>query len=331
MANPVRNDDRILYLRRADVAAAGVPYLAMIDEVEHCYRDWAGGTAVGHPKVVSSTPAGSFFYSLNAWSERLGISLSHNSMGVQAELAPPGEHHLNGMEIVSDYRTAKPLAFIDTFWISTWIPAAVTGVVARKFARPDSRTVGIVATGAQARVHLPALRAVLPRLDRVIAYNRSRKGADAFAAEARKDGWRVDVTDDPRRAAEADVIVTSIPTSKESEPFLDPAWVMPGAFVSLVDLGRSWRPGLDGFERVLTDEHDQAKHEIAIGRFKLDGPFEADLRALATGGVAPRRSAEERAVVCHSGHSIGVMALAALVYAHAKKAGVGTWLPCNWR
>ncbi len=327
----MKNDDRILYLRRADVAGAGVPYLAMIDEVERCYRDWVEGIAVGHPKVVSNTPAGSFFYSLNAWSERLGISLSHNSMGVQAELAPPGEHHLNGMEIVSDYRTAKPLAFIDTFWISTWIPAAVSGVVARQFARPESRTLGLVATGAQARVHLPALRAVLPNLDRVIAYNRSRKGAEAFAAEARKDGWTVDVTEDPRPAAEADVVVTSIPTSRDSRPFLDPAWVKPGAFVSLVDLGRAWLPGLDGFERVLTDEGSQAKHEIAIGRFKLKGPFEADLRDLATGRLAPRRSAAERAVLCHSGHSIGVMALAALVYRHAREAEVGTWLPSNWR
>jgi alanine dehydrogenase len=327
----MKNDDRILYLRRADVAGAGVPYLSMIDEVERCYRDWVEGKAVGHPKVVSDTPAGSFFYSLNAWSERLGISLSHNSMGVQAELAPPGEHHLNGMEILSDYRTAKPLAFIDTFWISTWIPAAVSGVVARKFARPESRTLGLVATGAQARVHLPALRAVLPKLDRVIAYNRSRKGADAFAAEARKDSWTVEVTEDPRAAAAADVVVTSIPTSKDSRPFLDPAWVKPGAFVSLVDLGRAWLPGLDGFERVLTDEGSQAKHEIAIGRFKLKGPFEADLRDLATGRLAPRRSDAERAVLCHSGHSIGVMALAALVYRHAKEAGVGTWLPSNWR
>lgn len=327
----MKNDDSILYLRRGDVAASGVPYLAMIDEVERCYRDWVEGTAVGHPKVVSNTKAGSFFYSLNAWSERLGISLSHNSMGVQAELAPPGEHHLNGMEILSDYRTAKPLAFIDTFWISTWIPAAVSGVVARKLARPDSRTIGFVATGAQARVHLPALRAVLPKLERVIAYNRSRKGAEAFAAEARKDGWTVEVTEDPRPAAEADVVVTSIPTSKDSRPFLDPGWVKPGAFVSLVDLGRAWRPGLDDFERVLTDEESQAKHEIAIGRFKLKGPFEADLRDLATGRLAPRRSASERAVLCHSGHSIGVMALAALVYRHAQTAGIGTWLPANWR
>ena len=321
----------LLYLRRSDVESSGVPYLSMIDELERCYRDWNEGTAFGHPKVVSNTPDGSFFFSLNAWSKRLGFNICHNSMGVLAELAPLGEHHLNGMEVLSDYNTGKPVAFIDSFWMSTWIPAATSGVAARKLARPDSRSIGFVATGAQARVHLPALKAVLPKLDRVIAYNRSRKGAEAFAAEARREGWNVEVTEDPRQAAEADVVVTSIPHSKTSQPFLDPAWVKPGAFISLVDCGRSWHPGLEKCERLVTDEHVQAAHEVAIGRFHVAGPFEADLKDLAVGKLAPRRSAAERAVACHSGHSLGILAIAALVYQHAKKAGLGGWVPSNYR
>ena len=321
----------ILYLRRDDVASSGVTYLAMIDELERCYRDWAAGEAFGHPKVVSKTPDGSYFFSLNAWSKRLGLNICHNSMGVLAELAPPGEHHLNGMAVLSDYRTGKPVAFLDTFWMSTWSPAATSGAAARKLARPDSRSIGFVATGAQARVHLPALKAVLPRLDRVIAYNRSRTGAEAFAAEAHKEGWQVEVTEDPRPAAEADVVVTSLPDSKTSAPMLDPAWVKPGAFVSLVDCGRAWHPGLETCERVMTDEHAQAAREIQIGRFKIPGPFEADLKDLATGKMPPRRSATERAVACHSGHSLGILALAALIYGAAKQNGLGTRLRSNYR
>lgn len=321
----------ILYLRRSDVEASGVSYLSMIDELEQAYRDWSQGTAFGHPKVVSNTPDGSYFFSLNAWSKRLGLNLCHNSMGVLSELAPPGEHHLNGMEVLSDYRTAKPVAFVDSFWMSTWIPAATSGVAARKLARPDSRSVGFIATGAQARVHLPALKAVLPKLDRVIAYNRSRTGAEAFAAEARKEGWNVEVTEDPRPACQADVVVSSIPKSKNSAPFCDPAWVKPGAFVSLVDCGRAWHPGLEKCERVVTDERGQAAHEVANGHFKIAGPFEADLKDMANGKLAPRRSVTERAVACHSGHSLGILAIASLVYQHAKKAGLGGWVPSNYR
>ena len=326
------DNDRILYLTRSDVAGAGVPAIEMIDEVERCFREWDEGALVGHPKIVSLTPAQSYFYSLNAYSPRLGFNLSHNSMGIQAELAPPpGQHHLTGMEILADYTTARPLAVIDSFWMSTWISAAVSGLVARRYARPDATTIGLVATGTQARVHLPALKAVLPRLARVIAYNRSRGGAEAFAAEARAQGWTVDVADRPRAAAEADVVVTSIPFANTSVPILDPAWVRPGAFVSAVDLGRSWLPGANGFERVLTDDRDQARHEIEIGRFKIAGPFEADLKDMAAGRAKPRGNAGERVILCHSGHAVGVLGLSALVYRYAVTNKVGTWLPANWR
>ena len=331
MGAHMTDSDRILYLTRSDVAGAGVPYLEMIDEVERCFRDWDEGALVGHPKVVSLTPARSFFYSLNAYSPRLGLNLCHNSMGVQAELAPPGQHHLSGMEILADYKTARPVALLDSFWMSTWIPAAVSGMAARRHARPESTTLGLVATGAQGRVHLPALKAVLPKLTNVVAYNRSRAGAEIFAAEARAQGWTVQIADHPRAAAEADVVVTSIPIASTSVPILDPSWVKPGAFVSAVDLGRSWHPGLAGFERVLTDDRDQAKHEIEIGRFKIAGPFEGDLKDMAAGRVAPRRNASERAIICHSGHAVGILGLVALVYRYAVKNNVGTWLPANWR
>lgn len=324
-------NDHILYLTRSDVAGAGVPAIEMIDEVERCFREWDEGALVGHPKVISLTPAQSYFYSLNAYSPRLGLNMSHNSMGVQAELAQPGQHPLTGMEILADYKTARPVALIDSFWMSTWISAAVSGLVARRYARPDAATLGVVATGTQARVHLPALKAVLPGLVRIIAYNRSRGGAEAFAAEARAQDWTVDVADHPRAAAEADVIVTSIPFANTSRPILNPAWVKPGAFVSAVDLGRSWLPGANRFERVLTDDHDQAKHEIEIGRFKIAGPFEADLKDMAAGRAEPRGNASERAILCHSGHAVGVLGLASLVYRYAVKNKVGTWLPANWR
>ena len=189
----------------------------------------------------------------------------------------------------------------------------------------------MIATGAQARVHLPALKAVLLELEHVVAYNRSRSGSEAFAEEARGQGWSVEIVEDPRPAAGQDVVVSAIPFSKNSTAICDPSWVKPGAFVSLVDLGRAWHPGLEKFERVLTDDHEQAKHEIEIGRFKLKGPFEADLKELSTGKLRKRGSADERVVACHSGHAIGVMALAALAYTHAKKNNVGTWLASNWR
>jgi ornithine cyclodeaminase/alanine dehydrogenase-like protein (mu-crystallin family) len=324
------DDTRFLYLTRSEIGGLDIDYGDMIDGVETAFRAWTSGKAIAHPKVASLTDVGSFFYGLNACSSKLGYNICHNSMGVQAELARPGMHHLNGMQILSDYRTAQPLAAMDTFWASTWIPAAVSGLAARYFARPDSRVLGIIATGAQARVHVPALRAVLP-IEKVVAYNRSRSGAGAFAAEFADSGIEIEITDDPRVAVEAaDVLVTAVPVSANTKPILDPAWVRPGTWCSLVDLARSWHPGLESFELTATDDHDQAKHEVEIGRFKMTGPFDVDLRELVSSAKNVSPKPEDRRVICHSGHAIGILALAKLVYEAAQAKGVGTRLPANW-
>ncbi len=319
----------LAYLRRKDVAAAAPSPLEMIDAVERAYLSRAEGRAVAETKVGMLAEGGSYFFSLNAYSEDLGYSLCHNSMGTQIEDTPPGEHHINGLEILSDLETAKPVAVIDSHWMSTWIAAALTGVAARRLARPSSRTPGFVATGAQARVNLPALRAILP-IERVVAYNRRRAGAEAFAAEARGQGVEVEVTEDPRHAVEGmDAVVTSVPFSRFNEPFIDPAWVAPGAFVSVIDLGYSWLPGLGGFERIVTDDHGQAAHEIAIGLQEFAGPYDTDITELLTGARPGRESAVQRIVVAHGGHAIGILALAVGVYERAREMGLGTSWPAN--
>lgn len=319
----------LTYLTRKDVAAAAPSPLEMIDGIERAYLSRAEGRAVGKTKTGMITKNGGYFFSLNAYSEDLGYSLCHNSMGVQIEKTPPGEHHINGLEILSDLETAKPVAVIDSHWMSTWIAAALTGVAARRLARADSRSIGFIATGVQARVNLAALLTVLP-IERVVAYNRRRAGAEAFAAEVRGQGVEVAVTEEPRRAVEGmDVVITSVPLSGLNKAFIDPAWVRPGAFVSVIDLGYSWLPGLGGFERIVTDDHAQAAHEIAIRLQEFAGPYDTDVTELLTGARPGRESDDQRIVVAHGGHAIGILALAAQVYEKARDMGLGTSWPDN--
>jgi ornithine cyclodeaminase/alanine dehydrogenase-like protein (mu-crystallin family) len=164
-----------------------------------------------------------------------------------------------------------------------------------------------------------------------VAYNRSRSGAEAFAAEFAGSGIEIEITEDPRVAVEAaDVLVTAVPVSANTKPILDPAWVRPGTWCSLVDLARSWHPGLEAFELTATDDHDQAKYEVEIGRFKMTGPFDVDIKELVSGKKTVSPKPEDRRVICHSGHAMGILALAKLVYETAQAKGAGTRLPANW-
>ena len=112
------------------------------------------------------------------------------------------------------------------------------------------------------------------------------------------------------------------------QPFLDPARLMPGAFVAAVDLGRSWLPAEPGtFSLVATDDAEQSRGLAAEGRLKAPSAFDVDLGALAAGKGRGRRSADDRIVFVFAGHALGDVAAAAAIYQRAVARGLGMRLP----
>ena len=82
------------------------------------------------------------------------------------------------------------------------------------------------------------------------------------------------MTDAEEAIRGADLIVSTVPSGPALKPFLDPAWVAPGAFVSAVDLGRSWLDGFEAFDRIVTDDRAQAVMQHAEGRVRYGGAYD---------------------------------------------------------
>jgi ornithine cyclodeaminase/alanine dehydrogenase-like protein (mu-crystallin family) len=99
--------------------------------------------------------------------------------------------------------------------------------------------------------------------------------------------------------------------------------------VSAIDLGYSWLPGLGEFERIVTDDRAQAAHEIAIRLQEFAGPYDTDVTELLTGALLGRELDDQRIIVAHGGHAIGILALAAHVYEKARDTGLSTSWPDN--
>jgi ornithine cyclodeaminase/alanine dehydrogenase-like protein (mu-crystallin family) len=125
------------------------------------------------------------------------------------------------------------------------------------------------------------------------------------------------------------MVVSSAPRASFPEPFLDAAWVSPGAFVSGVDLARSWRPeGIRALELVTTDHREQSLAESRKpGVLPYAGDYDADLVELAAGMKPGRTSAAQRAMLIHPGLGLGDVAIAALALERATALGLGTLLP----
>ena len=315
----------LLYLHREDVSRALPPVRDLTDTVERAFALHARAGILTAPKGALVTARGDYFGSLTALSAELGYGCCQNTLSASREHAGDS-HHIRGLAILTDAKTFQPVAVMDAFWPATWLPAAVSAVAARRLARHDAGHLGLIATGEQARVHLLALAAERP-LTEVRAWNRGRAGGEAFVEWARDQGHEVTLVATPREAIEgADLVVSSVPHANDLEPFIDPAWVTAGAFVSVVDLGRSWLPGLVDFDRVVCDDRAQADSQHRLGRLKFAGPYDADLADLMAGRSAGREDDAARVAFVHPGHAVGLLAIAIAVYERALDRGIGARL-----
>ncbi len=318
-----------IFLSGADLAAAAPEPIELIDALERVYTARAAGGADGKPKIGFYTDEGNFFFGSSAVSADLGYAICHAAMGTPLEKAGPSGLHMHCMDVLSDFETATPVAVMDAMWIGTMLPACVTAVAGRRLARPASQVAGFVAGGAQARFNLDALLATFP-IRRVVVYDTRAEASESFARHARNLGLEAEVAEEPRAAVEGcDIVITSVPNHPNLEKFLDPGWLDAGSYTSMVDLARSWLPGIESLDRVATDDHDQARTQFAEGRLVFGGPYDCDLAELVSGACPPRGGDEERAAVIHPGHVLGTLALAALLYERAREMGLGLALPAS--
>ena len=315
--------EKIIYLSRDDVKELLPEPLVMVTALESIFRSRANGQANGKSKIGLYTNEGNFFFGLMACSEDLGYAICHNSMGTPPDTMNQGYHHIQSIEILSDLRSAQPIALLDAHWLTTWLPACVTAVAAKNLANTSSKIVGFIASGATAQASLSALCSIF-QIEEVIAYDSNSKSAEYFINEAKMKGLIARCSSSPQEVVmNSDIVVTSVPNYPSLKPFLNPDWVKPGTFVSMIDLARSWDSGIEKFERIATDDHDQVDSAFRDGRLKFGGPYDSDLTELVSGLKPGRENQNQRSAIIHPGHAIGILALAALVYERAQNTKQG--------
>ena len=124
----------------------------------------------------------------------------------------------------------------------------------------------------------------------------------------------------------ADLIVTSIPDSPQIRPFLSAYDVKAGAFITMVDLARSWIPEtLDHFDCIIID--DKAQEANMKAPMLNLGLVNGDLRDLVNGLITVSHTSNECSAFAFRGLAIGDLGLARLAYESACAAKLGTILP----
>ena len=120
-------------------------------------------------------------------------------------------------------------------------------------------------------------------------------------------------------------MVTSVTLDYSIAPFLDAAWMKPGAFASITDLGIPWRKeSMSAFGSLVVDDREQ--EEASARKMVPPELVQADLTKLVAGG-GPNRATDRPNAFAFRGMALGDYAAAALAVKRAEADGAGQLMP----
>ncbi|WP_457554481.1 alanine dehydrogenase [Candidatus Pyrohabitans sp.] len=319
---------RILWLSGEEME----PMLEMgrvIEAVEQAFREHGLGKVQMPPKVYLYFEKGDL-RAMPAYIPALGKA------GVKIVNVHPGNPSRGLPTVMASYvlvspETGAPLALMNATYLTDARTGAAGAIAARYLARKDSRTLGLVGAGRQARTQLLAT-AELFDLERVLVASRSFSSARRFAEEM---GSRLGLDIEPcevREACGADIVATTTPSR---EPVVRDEWIQEGTHINAIGADA---PGKQELEpeilrraKVVVDSWEQAKHSGEINvplrkRLLFREDIYAELGEIVAGKKPGRESDGEITVFDSTGLAIQDVAAAALAYRIAREKGAGVEL-----
>ncbi len=321
---------KILYLSKADVISIGLKLYDVIELLEGAFKEKGRGQVEMPPKPgIHPGDGDNFIHAMPAYIPAL------HSAGVKWVSGYPGNSrrgypYISGLLILNDPETGLPLTVMDCEWITAVRTAAATAVAAKRLARSDADTLGVLGCGVQGSFNVKALVEVLP-IKKVYAYDIRLESAERFRQNiANELKLEVIPVNTPRDAVTGcSVVVTAGPILKKPHRTIQAGWLDPGAFAVPLDFDSYWDPAaMKEVDKFCTDDKRQFEYYKDAGYFKGAPPVYADLGELTIGSKPGRESDLERTMACNLGLALEDMAVAPTIYRRAVDRGIGTWLPC---
>jgi len=235
--------------------------------------------------------------------------------------------------LVLDPETARPLAVLEGATLTGIRTAAVSGAATDLMARSDSRVLGVLGAGVQARTHIEAVCCVRP-IESVRVFARTRSAVDALVAElSGRDGLPDDIRagSSPQSVVEGvDILCT---TTTSTTPVFDDADVAPGTHINAVG---SYKPEVAEVPpqtvaraRVVVDEFEAAWEEAGDLLQPLQSGIidrehvVAEFSELLTGAKPGRVDDDEVTLFKSVGLAVEDAMAAQVTLANARTAGLG--------
>ena len=300
---------------------------AAIAAVEESFRRLATGSAIVQSRQRLHIPGKSYLHYMAAADSTGGY------MGLK--IYSSAKEGLRFIVPLFNVSTGDLAAIIEADFLGQMRTGAASGVAARWMSREDSRVVGIIGTGLQARTQLAAIAAVR-KLGEVRVCGRDAARRQKFAAEM-SERLKVPV----RSAAnaedavrDADIVITS---TTSTNPVVEGRWLKKGTHINAIGANFPQKRELDAeaVERcdvIAADSREQSKVESGdlIQVFGEDSERWSRVTEMAdiVAGKAPGRTNPEQITLFKSnGIAIEDIVVAGQIYELARQRKIGREIP----
>lgn len=241
-----------------------------------------------------------------------------------------GVQNLSAVVILSEIEKGFPIAFMDGTLCSNMRVGAMGGIAARHFAREDSKSIGFIGAGEQAKMHLIAMKTVVPSIEECRVSAKYEHEEELFVKEMGAlfpDIRFLPAGMNAQSAMEgADILVTA--TSAQA-PLLKAAWMKPGTFYSHIGGWEDEYEVAKQCEKIVCDDWETVKHRTqTLSRMYksgdlADSDIHGNLVEIVAGEKSGRETADERAYFNAVGLAYVDVAIANAMYERAREAGAG--------
>ena len=170
----------MLLLNKKDIEKS-VDLNGMMDQIEDAYRIFASGEYYMPPRPTVEHDNKTLLYMPCFTNSSLGTKM----LTIFPENASMGLPAIDGLVLMNDPKTGKPLAILDGQTVTAYRTGAVGGVAIRHLSRKDCHTVGIVGAGVQG-FHLALYACAAREIHTVYVFNHSNRDLTDYLARLEK-------------------------------------------------------------------------------------------------------------------------------------------------
>lgn len=294
----------------------------VLEAVEFAFREYGLGKTIMPPKLYLDLRK--FNGDFRAMPAYVGGSAGLKWVSVYPDNPRKGFPTVMAMIIYSDPETGFPFAIMDGTRITSYRTGAGGGVAAKYLARPDSKTLGLIGAGAQARTQLLAVNNYF-EFEHIYVWSLAEEEIERFKNYFPNLSISAATIEE---ASGCDIVCTTTPVR---EYIVKWEWIKEGAHINAIGADAPGKQELDprilSNAKVVVDDIAQATHSgeinVAIKRgLFAESDIYATLGEIVT-GAKKGRTGNEITVFDSTGLAIQDISTARMLYEKAKREDIG--------